>query len=163
MTISKRAAQFATFLGIKQKPPRMPALGSRELSVLELFWAAGRPALSATDVHEAVQQAHSQSAFDAISLNTLQSTLERLHRKELLLREKSGRAFIYRAACSKQDIIQRLLHDIATDMTDGDMAPMISGFMEYVSTQDPALSSRIGQALSHPLERAKSIDEPQQK
>lgn len=155
MTISKRAAQFATFLGIKQKPPRMPVLGSRELSVLALFWAAGRPVLSATDVHEAVQQDHCQSPLDAISLNTLQSTLERLHRKELLLREKSGRAFIYRAACSKQDIIQRLLHDIAEDMTDGDMAPMISGFMEYVSTQDPALSSRLGEVLQ-PLSPAKT-------
>ena len=163
MTISKRAAQFATFLGIQQKPPRMPALGSRELSVLELFWAPEQPTLSASDVHEAVQNKHSQSTLEAISLNTLQSTLERLYRKDLLVREKSGRAFIYRAACSKQDIIQRLLHDIAADMTDGDMAPMISGFMEYVSTQDPALSSRIGQALSHPLDGPESNEKPQQK
>lgn len=153
LTISKRATQFATFLGIKQKPPRMPALGSRELGVLELFWTAEQPALSALDVQDVMQQGQTQSPTNAISVNTLQSTLERLHRKELLHREKSGRAFIYRAACSKKDIIQRLLHDIAEDMTDGDMAPMISGFMEYVGSQDPALSSRLGEVLQGSTEQ----------
>ena len=143
MTISKRATQFARFLGLNAKPARMPALGSRELGVMEIFWTSQQTSLAVLDVLELMQQ---RQAVD-ISVNTLQSTLERLHRKQLLLREKHGRAFIYRAACSKQDVIQRLLHDIAADMTNGDMAPMISGFMDYVSTQDPALSSRLGQAL----------------
>lgn len=145
MNITTRASQFAAFLGIKQKPPRMPALGSRELAIMELFWTTQQAALSALDILQLMQQKPSQS--DAVSVNTLQSTLERLFRKDLLSRQKQGRAFIYTALCSKKEVIRRLLHDIAEDMTNGDMAPMISGFMEYVGSQDPDLSSRLGQAL----------------
>ncbi len=143
MNISNRAAQLATFLGIKQKPARMPALGTRELEVMELFWETDQTGLSVQQALDLLQQ----RPEEAISLNTMQSTLERLHRKELLLREKQGRAFLYCAACAKKEVIQRLFHDIADDMTNGDMLPMISGFMEYVAMQDPELSFRLGQAL----------------
>ena len=143
MNINNRAAQLATFFGIKQKPARMPVLGSRELEVLELFWARAQNSLSVQQSLDLLQQQQGE----CIGLNTMQSTLERLYRKELLLREKHGRAFVYRAACAKKEVIQRLFHDIAEDMTNGDMLPMISGFMEYIATQDPALSTRLESAL----------------
>jgi predicted transcriptional regulator len=143
LNITNRATQIATFFGIKPKHARMPTLGSRELEVMELFWSTDKDNLS-------VQQALDlllQKQGECIGLNTMQSTLERLYRKELLLREKQGRAFIYRTACAKKEVIQRLFHDIATDMTDGNMLPMISGFMEYIATQDPELSTRLASAL----------------
>jgi predicted transcriptional regulator len=121
----------------------MPALGSRELAVMELFWANSERSLSVQQALALLQQEQGE----CIGLNTMQSTLERLYRKELLLREKHGRAFEYCAACAKQEVIHRLFHDIAADMTNGDMLPMISGFMEYIATQDPALSTRLGHAL----------------
>jgi predicted transcriptional regulator len=143
LKISNRAAQLATFLGIKQKPARMPTLGSRELEVMELFWSTDQDKLSVQQALDLLQQKQGESS----GLNTMQSTLERLYRKELLLREKQGRAFVYCAGCAKKEVIQRLFHDIAADMTDGDMLPMISGFMEYIATQDPELSTRLEKAL----------------
>jgi predicted transcriptional regulator len=143
LNINDRATQLASFFGIKTKPARMPNLGSRELEVMELFWERQQSRLSVQQVLDLLLQKQHES----IGLNTMQSTLERLNRKKLLSRDKHGRAFLYCAVCTKQEVIQRLFHDIAEDMTKGDILPMISGFMEYVASQDPALCSRLESAL----------------
>lgn len=108
------------------RPARTPALGERERAVLEVLWHDGQ--LSAQDVLAAMGAA-------GIGLSTVQSTLERLHRKGLLVRTKAGRAYVYKATVTKSAIISSLLRDIADDLAGGDTAPMISGFMEYIGEQ----------------------------
>lgn len=116
---------------------RMPALGPRELDVLDQLW--NNAALSA-------QQLHEKLAAD-LSLNTIQSTLERLHRKGLVKRAKKGRAFIYSASLSRSDIVSRVLNDLARDVGRGDLAPIISGFAEFMAAEDPKLDSRLRRVL----------------
>jgi len=126
------------WLGINKRHARTPALGQRELAVLEILWQQGT--LPARDV---------QASLGAeISLSTVQSTLERLHRKQLLLREKHGRAFVYRAAISKSFIISSLLHDIADDLTAGDVNVMVSGFIDYLAEARPEVRERLSNAVS---------------
>jgi predicted transcriptional regulator len=81
-------------------------------------------------------------------LSTMQSTLERLHRKGLVAREKTGRFYLYGAAVSRNTIITQLLGDIAEQLGDGDMAPMISGFMSFIDqeTSEP-LSADLRDAI----------------
>ena len=100
-----------------------PALGERELSALEILWST-QP-LSAQQVLEKIPAA-------GIGLSTMQSTLERLHRKQLVARTKQGRAYIYRPLIRREDIISSLLDDISREIAGGDMAAMISGFMTYM-------------------------------
>jgi predicted transcriptional regulator len=104
-------------------PARLPELGARELDVLEILWHSG--ALTSRQVLERLTAAE-------LSLSTVQSTLERLHRKGLLDRTKAGRSFVYTAAVTRENIISRLLHEIAENLADGDSAPMVSGFLEYL-------------------------------
>jgi predicted transcriptional regulator len=73
--------------------------------------------------------------------------LERLVKKCLLRRSKKGRAFYYQPLVPKQQVIARLIRDIAADMTKGDMGLMISGFMDFVTDEDPDLSEKLSQAF----------------
>lgn len=60
-------------------------LGPLEARVLDALWARGCPS-SVRDL---------QPAFTGIAYTTLMTTLDRLHRKGVLAREKQGRAFVY--------------------------------------------------------------------
>lgn len=62
-----------------------PRLGPLEARVLDALWARRCPS-SVRDL---------QPAFPGIAYTTLMTTLDRLHRKGLLVREKQGRAFLY--------------------------------------------------------------------
>ena len=124
----KKNADLRRWLGIGKKRNRTPELGQRELALMEILWREGP---------RSARQVQAQLTED-ISLSTVQSTLERLHRKALLQRDKSGRAFIYTAAISKSHIISNLLHDIADDLGGGDMNVMVSGFIDCLAEAGPS-------------------------
>lgn len=104
-----------------------PALGERELIVMKILWQ--NESLSAKQVLDQLPESN-------LSLSTMQSTLERLSRKTLLRREKSGRHYLYSAALQRSELIALLLGNIAEQISDGQMAPMISGFMEFVGREN---------------------------
>lgn len=118
---------LASLLGKGLGHSRLPDLGTRELSVLEVLWE--QDALTCQAALERLPDAD-------LSLSTVQSTFERLHRKDLVTREKVGRCYVYRALVTRENIISRLMHDIAESLTDGDAAPMVSGFLDYLGESD---------------------------
>lgn len=118
---------------------RVPDLGERELDVLEVLWARGES--SAQEVLEALPGR-------AVSLSTVQSTLERLYRKTLLDREKAGRAYRYQPCLTRAQLIGSLLRDLATDVAGGDIEPMLSGFLDYVAAEAPELGPGVTRALA---------------
>ena len=135
--MSQKAKTLASWLGVTHQQ-RMPDLGARELEVLECLWT-GKTA-SAQDVHD-------QLAGGRIALSTVQSTLERLHRKQLIVRNKVGRAYRYAPTFSRSQFISRLLRDIADDVAGGDLAPMMSGFAEYIAGENPELDPELTRLL----------------
>lgn len=136
------------FANSHSRQQRMPSLGSRELDVLEVLWQTESDSLSALDVLNKLPQ-KTHASTHCISINTVQSTLERLVKKRLLKRAKNGRAFYYHAIVLKQELIGGLISDIAKDMTQGDMEIMMSGFMDFVSHEDPELSDKLSRALQN--------------
>ncbi|WP_016955811.1 BlaI/MecI/CopY family transcriptional regulator [Catenovulum sp. SX2] len=118
---------LSNWLNQHRSKPSLPALGAREIQVLKLFWAT--KSANAQQIFEAVGQ-------DDTSLSTIQSTLERLYRKELLSREKVGRSYLYSAKISQQQVVHQLLNDISQEISDGNLAPMISGFMDFIAEQE---------------------------
>lgn len=127
-----------SWFGVKRSAGGLPPLGQRELAVLEILWAQGP--LSA-------QQVLAQLPGAGIGLSTVQSTLERLSRKAILRREKTGRAYVYGALLSRSEIIGSLLRDIAQELAGGDREAMISGFMDYLGDEahgQPAAGSEPG-------------------
>ncbi len=85
------------------------ALGPLERETMDLIWGGGF--WSAQAVHEALAEQRPRA------LSTVQSTLDRLHRKRLLCRCKKGRAFVYEAAVSRQDLINSLVAELVNDLS----------------------------------------------
>ena len=110
---------------------KAPELGALELQALKCLWSATQP-LDARTVHAAL-------AARSISLSTVQATLERLHRKGLLARIKVGRAYLYSASVSRESLIGALIRNVANRLADGELEPVISGFVELVGDSDPKL------------------------
>ncbi len=125
---------------LKRSAPT-PTLGPRELDVLDALWQ-----------HDAVtaQQLHGIEKLQHVSLNTIQSTLERLRGKGLAERTKQGRAFYYRPTLTRAELISRVLKDLARDIGQGDLAPIISGFAEFVAADDPEMGKELLKLLDTP-------------
>jgi predicted transcriptional regulator len=103
--------------------------GALEVRVLDALWACEGPQ-SVRDL---------QPAFEGIAYTTLMTTLDRLHRKGVLLREKVGRAFVYRPRCSpdalRSDLAGQALLDVFGDRAH-QLKPILSFFIETVSRED---------------------------
>ena len=78
-------------------------LGDLEVASLEEIWAHGS--------HDA-RQLHSRiGERRGISLQTVQSTLERLYKKRVLQREKVSHAYIYSPRLSREEVMAKLVSD----------------------------------------------------
>jgi len=116
---------------------RLPELGPRETEAMDHLWRSGE--LTAQDLQCRIG--------GEVSLNTIQSTLERLHRKGLVERRKHGRAFRYAATLTRAEVISRLLNDLARDVGGGDLASMISGFAGFVAGDDPDVEEELREII----------------
>ncbi|HEX6739312.1 MAG TPA: BlaI/MecI/CopY family transcriptional regulator [Vicinamibacteria bacterium] len=110
------------------------ALGHLEREVLERLWASG-------DEPQSVRQV--QQAFDdAVAYTTVLTTLDRLYRKGLTERRRQGRAFLYRARLSRDELNQGVASDVIDSLLGGDNAtarPVISTFVDAVGQRDAEL------------------------
>jgi predicted transcriptional regulator len=103
--------------------------GPLEIRVLEALWARSG-SQSVRDL---------QPDFAGVAYTTLMTTLDRLHRKEVLDREKSGRAFVYHPRYTRQELLSGLAGE-ALEAVFGQRArelqPILSFFVETVSRED---------------------------
>jgi len=96
-------------------------LGELEKIVLKYFWT--EKTADAKQVH-----AHFEKSRGG-TLNTIQSTLDRLFKKGLLKRDKEGHAFQYRAAKPRKAFIGELIKDVTHDFTLGDEDSILATFV----------------------------------
>lgn len=89
---------------------------------MEHLWSAGP--LDCKSVHRAV------GSRRRITLNTVQSTMERLFRKGLLAREKVSHAYVYRASVSREALGARLFEDVVSTLMKGRTEPMLAAFVD---------------------------------
>ncbi len=106
----------------------IPLLGELEMAVLEHLWAHGTT--DAKDVLRAIGEPRD------ITLSTIQSTLERLHRKRLLIRERQGHAYRYATAISRAEFRARAMAAAAGDLDGADAAGVMAAFVDLVARSD---------------------------
>ncbi|ATI03551.1 MULTISPECIES: BlaI/MecI/CopY family transcriptional regulator [Cycloclasticus] len=70
------------------------------------------------------------------TLNTIQSTLDRLFKKGLLAREKHGHAFQYRAAVDRDVFIGRLITNISSDFGSSGENMLLAAFNSLSNGMD---------------------------
>ncbi|MEX2500349.1 MAG: BlaI/MecI/CopY family transcriptional regulator [Wenzhouxiangellaceae bacterium] len=112
----------------------MPRLGELESTLLEHLWSAG--SATARSAHEAIGRSR------GISLNTVQSTLDRLHRKGLLERRKISRAFHYSASVTRASLLAALVAEAAVRFGE-DRSTAMSALVDAAEQLDEAALSEL--------------------
>ena len=87
-------------------------LGSLERDVMALAWT--RPEVTVRDACDRLGS--------SVAYTTVMTTMDRLFKKGLLLRRKAGRAFVYRAAATQQQLENAVLSSLVDAVSERDRA-----------------------------------------
>jgi predicted transcriptional regulator len=118
-----------------------PALGPLEAAVLEAVWRLG----GERSVRDVLAALPGDPAY-----TTVMTTMERLGRKGLLRRRKEGRAFVYAAAISRDELAQRRASTVLGGLlSEGRHAPepILSCLVDTVGEHDRVLLDRLEELI----------------
>lgn len=107
-------------------------LGGLERQVMAVVWTAGE-----ISVREACELLDSSVAY-----TTVMTTMDRLFKKRLLARRKVGRAFVYTATASRDEIEGAVATELVQSLlqrTGGEPLPLLSSLVDAISNRDRAL------------------------
>lgn len=107
-------------------------LGALERDVMTIAWKSSE--LSVRDVCEQMSS--------PVAYTTIMTTMDRLFKKGLLARRKVGRAFIYRAVASRDEMEGAVATELVQSLLDQNGAqplPILSSLVDAVSDRDRAL------------------------
>ena len=131
---------------IARVPMRKPSLssffGPLELRVLEALWARQEEG-SVRDL---------LGSFPGVAYTTLMTTLDRLHKKGVLARRRSGRAFRYVPVTTREGLEASLavetLDAIVASLSSAEaMRPLVTTFVDAVSRSDELALDHLEEAL----------------
>lgn len=131
--ITSMPSQKFTIRGFR--PPReavLNSLGTLERKTLDVVWR--QKEVYVRDVVDALS--------DAFAYTTVMTTLDRLYKKGYLDRRKNGRAFVYTARLSKEDLHIGVAEDFISGLIDratGGIEPVLACIVDAVSDKDREL------------------------
>ncbi len=114
---------------------QLTKLGDLEKAVLEDLWAHGP--CDVKEVHGRVGIAR------GIAANTVQSTLERLHRKGLLSREKVSHAYVYHPSVQREELMGAMIAGLVGSLGAAQSSSMLSAFVDFAVRADHANLDRL--------------------
>jgi len=129
---------------------RRPWLGELEVVVLETLWAAGSS--DAKQVLSAIGRERKTS------LSTVQSTLERLCRKNLLKRKKVSHAFIYSPIVTRDGLMTHLIDDVVRSVSDGGADSMLAAIVAIAERADEKNLRRLEKLIAERRVRSAAAD-----
>jgi predicted transcriptional regulator len=121
-------------------------LGVLERQVMSVVWSAGE-----LNVREACELLGS-----AVAYTTVMTTMDRLFKKRLLARRKVGRAFVYSAAATRDQLEGAVANELVQSLLQqhgGEPLPLLSSLVDAVSDRDRALLDEL-ERLIHEKRRA---------
>jgi predicted transcriptional regulator len=107
-------------------------LGSLERAVLAFIWENGD-----TSVRDACERLGPSVAY-----TTVMTTMDRLFKKGLLARRKVGRAFVYTATATREELEGAVAAELVQSLLQNDGSgplPVLSSLVDAVSDRDRAL------------------------
>ena len=99
------------------------AISSAEREVLRVLWDLG--AVGVKEVSE--QLAAEGSEWTRSTIITL---LQRLEKKGYVSSDKSGFAFVFQAAVSRDDLVRQRLAEVADELCEGEWTPLLLAFAQ---------------------------------
>lgn len=140
---------LGVFRGEADNDPLAAALGRLERQVMDVIWR--HDTVSVKDVQTAMTR--------RVAYTTVMTTMDRLFKKGLLDRERDGRAFRYRAACTREEmervVASGLLHALLE--AGGAARPMLSNLVDAIGEKDTALLDELEQLVRE--KRSRTIPE----
>jgi predicted transcriptional regulator len=121
-------------------------LGVLERQVMNVVWEAGE-----INVREACERLGA-----AVAYTTVMTTMDRLFKKRLLARRKVGRAFVYAAAATRDQLEGAVASELVQSLLQqhgGEPLPILSSLVDAVSDRDRALLDEL-ERLIHEKRRA---------
>jgi predicted transcriptional regulator len=122
--------------------------GPLEARVLDALWSFTRP-VTVRDL---------QPRFAPTAYTTLMTTLDRLHRKGVLDREKAGRAYVYRHRWSRAEFVARIAGEKlgALIAPDPALQPLVSFFVDAVTRRDAEVLDELERIIARRREEERS-------
>jgi predicted transcriptional regulator len=99
-------------------------LGELQTAVMETLWR--EPDLTVTEVEQRLQKTRE------IAHTTVLTTLDRMHHKGLLLREKKGKAFVYAPRFSREEFERGIAEEVLSALLSQFTEPALSAFIELI-------------------------------
>jgi len=118
-------------------------LGELEAAIMDRLWTWRRPA-TVREVLDDLRQTR------PIAYTTVMTVMDTLHRKELLRRERDGRAYRYEAVLSREEHSAQLMQAVLADSTDR-TATLVS----FIEQMNPAEATKLREALDDAVARRK--------
>ncbi|WP_114560202.1 BlaI/MecI/CopY family transcriptional regulator [Desertihabitans aurantiacus] len=109
----------------------MATLGELERAVMEQLWAANS-ALSVREVHQAL------GSERELAYTTVMTVLDRLAKKDVVSRERVGRAWMYRPTSTREAMVAEVMHS-ALGEQEVDRSAALMAFVDRVSPDEMAL------------------------
>ena len=123
-------------------------LGVLERQVMNLVWETGE-----INVREACERLGA-----AVAYTTVMTTMDRLFKKRLLSRHKVGRAFVYRAAVTREELESAIAGELVQTLLQADGSeplPILSSLVDAVSDRDRALLDELERLVR---EKRRAVD-----
>ena len=115
-------------------------LGHLEAAVMEVVWT--RAPITAREVCDRMTGAEERA------YTTIMTTMDRLHRKGLLVREKDGLAWRYAPALGKVEFEKSLADGLAAEILQAHGVVALSAFVEAAAEVDEGLLDQLAQLIA---------------
>jgi len=106
-------------------------LGELETAVMEILWRA--PGQTVNEVEELLRQGRGSAH------TTVLTTLDRLHRKGYLLREKQGKAFVYTPRYTREEFERIMTQEVLGAIIGQSAETALSTFVDLIGNDPSAL------------------------
>lgn len=116
-------------------------LGTLESTVMDVVWARGAP-MTAREVCDRMTGDRERA------YTTVMTTMERLHRKGLLERERDGVAWRYTPALSRAGFEKALADGLAREILQVHSDAALSAFVDAAARVDESLLDRLAQLIA---------------
>lgn len=127
-------------------------LGELELSIMRHIWACGDAGCLAQEVLKALETER------ALALTTILTTLDRLNDKGILVREKEGKAYRYRAAVSEDALQKRIVAGVLGDLL-AQFPNAVAAYFADPDASDPSNPAKEKETLDALAKRIESLRE----
>jgi predicted transcriptional regulator len=116
-------------------------LGTLESAVMEVVWARSAP-VTAREVCDRMTGTQERA------YTTIMTTMDRLHRKGLLVRSKDGIAWRYAPALSRAEFEKALADGLAEEILQVHSDAALAAFVDAAARVDESLLDRLAQLIA---------------